>query len=198
MAVNEKLIRTVVRAIELEPGRWDQGEWSGPRDSCQTKFCFAGWAMNLEGMVDEAGDPNLKALARADALGLALDLQEIAEYPGSYFPWSEVAADLLGLNSRQASILFDSEAGDGKWGTYLGLLSRETGIQFAHGTIGVDTQGLETLSWFTTCSICGEVYRSQEGTAEAHDDAVRYWAYHEQTEHGGDGVVATDMLMLGE
>jgi len=52
---NVKLLRAVMAKIESDPDHWDQTWWSSTIDHskaatpCNTAYCFAGWAVKIDG-----------------------------------------------------------------------------------------------------------------------------------------------------
>jgi hypothetical protein len=75
--VNEPYVREVLNFIDLHQELWNQGLWTGESE-CGTTHCLAGWAVALTSPQDLA-DPVI-------------------------IP--KRAAELLGLNARQAAMLF--------------------------------------------------------------------------------------------
>ncbi|RKR92838.1 hypothetical protein BDK92_7320 [Micromonospora pisi] len=51
--------------------------------------------------------------------------------------------------------------------------------------------------WVLRCTTHG-VLGTGDDTADEHDRLVRNWANHDQEEHGGDGIVDTDLLINRE
>lgn len=153
---NEELIRKVIKHIEAN-NRWDQAVWASVTDdmlfmnddgdyvvrpdawegvpgyvydyeecalielgtvmegSCSTKFCFAGHT------VLQAGDKILLTKEGGDATGCM-------DSNGVIHNIEVRAMNLLGLTSRQASMLFDGEAGDKDLEKYKRLVTSVTGV----------------------------------------------------------------------
>jgi hypothetical protein len=117
--VNADLIRLIVAQIEDTPQHWSQKDWV--RHNCNTTLCFAGWAVFMEDLIDGSGKPTTKG--RAYIRKLNKKANPLFPYPAPhvmyvdengndkwYFPFAEVAQELLGLNGSQASRLFAASA----------------------------------------------------------------------------------------
>lgn len=103
----KELFHAVIKQIEKDPERWDQGYWHTDRNGCSTNnpdeffecgttHCFAGWCEILG--VAGSGEEFKKNR------NLILDM-----YYGWWADTATVAGVLLSLNEDQCDILFDVE-----------------------------------------------------------------------------------------
>jgi hypothetical protein len=192
--LNTKLIRDIVETIEKSPGMWDQEVWARKgSDTCDTRFCFAGWTLELSGFLDAKGRPNVDAIQHAAQAGYDIDLETIADDTDN-FPWGEVAADLLGIEENTAE-LFSGHVRDGTWDGFKRELKAVTGLSFPSYGLGIETRGLGIESWNVDCSDCGRIFDSVDASAQGHDDAIRFAAEHDKLIHGGSGTVDTAKLI---
>jgi hypothetical protein len=153
-ALNEELIRLIVAQIEDTPQHWSQKDWV--QHNCNTRFCFAGWAVFMSDLVDGSGKPTAagrqkiremraqderEGTGRAWSMGnpyvISVDLDGNEKW---YYPYSDMARELLGLNKKQAEALFHHLAGS-VWSDeaddyvedfdrFKEIITRETGIKF--------------------------------------------------------------------
>lgn len=113
--LNKNLIKRIVARISAAPLEWDQGYWVEVVDSslCKTKRCFAGWAMFLEGYVDEVGTPTVKGWQFFKEHSLSGHISFYGTnskngMPDWSLPYEEAAAIVLGISASVADQLFDS------------------------------------------------------------------------------------------
>lgn len=153
-ALNEDLIRLVVAQIEDTPQHWSQESWV--QHNCNTRFCFAGWAVFMSDLVDGSGKPTDKGMETIAQMQTdAIKSDTYMPYPNTpyysytdedgneswYFPYSIVARNLLGLDDAQTDILFCGHVASRydkrkeRWVEDVELLkkaiTRETGIEFS-------------------------------------------------------------------
>jgi hypothetical protein len=155
--VNAERIRRVAKRIQNNLKKWDQSTWGGvvaedpdafeaarakmleiprgqdgygeavllfsdglvPEGICGTGFCFAGHT------VLDAGDA---ILIDPDDVTYSND---VLTAEGDYLALEHRAQMLLGLDMRQASRLFDGEAGHGNWEAYKRLVTEVTGVDLS-------------------------------------------------------------------
>lgn len=143
---NEPLIRQIVAQIEDTPEHWDQSSWV--QHNCNTKFCFAGWALFLTDNIDGHGVPTKKGIKLAAKVAPAEPIGPVGTLFSSreddnerwYYPYEEAAKEVLGLNWRAADRLFSPYAASpGDWiagndiETFKRLILNELGIDVNDG-----------------------------------------------------------------
>lgn len=112
--INEGLLKLAVKRIEADPEFWNQ-DYFGRVSECGTTFCLAGHALMVTGKCE-----TFKISSSGD-LGFTID--------GDRINAGVVAAELLGLDSKQAAMLF--YMGDrGGLKEFKQFITEVTGVRF--------------------------------------------------------------------
>jgi len=98
-------LRRVLAHIESTPQLWNQSTWVS-ETSCGTAYCFAGWAVALEGIpiVVDDGSPYIDFRTLPEPWHSKLDKLSLAYLDGGWHraAVSDVAALILGLHDKWA------------------------------------------------------------------------------------------------
>lgn len=112
--INEPLIRQIIAQIEDTPEHWDQGNWV--QHNCNTKFCFAGWALFLTDHLDGSGAPTEKGMKLAAKVDPDFVVQvspwvyQSSDNVKWQYPYDVAAREVLGLGWNIAEQLFSPYA----------------------------------------------------------------------------------------
>lgn len=90
-------LEAVLDQIRMHPETHNQVYWGKKKTGCHTAYCFAGWTCVLEGYTDFDWE-----LWRHTPVELA----ECVKVDGAYRTIGAFAAEILGLSSNYANVLF--------------------------------------------------------------------------------------------
>jgi len=96
-APNVKLLNRILDIIETDPDHWDQETWV-TETPCGTAYCFAGWAVHLNGYKFHPGWDL--------SLNTSDEVYKDNEKESIYI--QDVAQEILGLTLLEATTLFSS------------------------------------------------------------------------------------------
>jgi|SRR5262245_35737847 len=122
--VNTEFLKLVVKELESDLSRWNQAAWCDPVrfewqhgrrikvEDCGTTYCLAGMAVHQA--------------------GYSIDVEDVV-YDGEGNMMGSVrhvATNLLGLDSTQSNILFNSRSGYRGFESFKELITNQTGVTF--------------------------------------------------------------------